>query len=251
MKKLSGKIYFPLIMVGFGTVVCCISAVKNDAGLLAARFFLGGTSADGYNPWRLDSPRYPSQQHRKAPQSTPTTMTSKPSIRSQGARQQPAQTPKVTTTSGSTKDIMDKVESPPESLVEESDGAQTAAERVFGILELFEMIFDLVDSVDIIRWRGVSKCIHESISGSRTLLERLCLRPVVSAGSVRHVPVTPSSIKLEISHECGLACPHVAGSVEVLALEPTEGSSKMWKQMYISSRRSRLCASRTSMVATS
>ena len=41
MKKVSGKIYFPCIMLGFGTVVCCISAVKNDAGLLAARFFLG------------------------------------------------------------------------------------------------------------------------------------------------------------------------------------------------------------------
>ena len=41
MKKISGKLYFPLIMCGFGTIVCCISATKNAAGLLAARFFLG------------------------------------------------------------------------------------------------------------------------------------------------------------------------------------------------------------------
>lgn len=41
MKKVSGKVYFPIIMVLFGAVVCCIAAVKNDAGLLAARFFLG------------------------------------------------------------------------------------------------------------------------------------------------------------------------------------------------------------------
>ena len=41
MKKFSGKRYFPVIMIGFGTVVCCISSVKNASGLLAARFFLG------------------------------------------------------------------------------------------------------------------------------------------------------------------------------------------------------------------
>lgn len=41
MKKISGKRYFPLIMCGFGTIVCCISATQSAAGLLAARFFLG------------------------------------------------------------------------------------------------------------------------------------------------------------------------------------------------------------------
>jgi MFS family permease len=41
MKKFSGKRYFPVIMIGFGTVVCCIAAVQNAAGLLTARFFLG------------------------------------------------------------------------------------------------------------------------------------------------------------------------------------------------------------------
>lgn len=41
MKKISGKNYFPLIMVLFGTVVCAISATKNAGGLLAGRFFLG------------------------------------------------------------------------------------------------------------------------------------------------------------------------------------------------------------------
>lgn len=41
MKKISGKLYFPLIMVLFGTVVCAISASKNGPGLLAGRFFLG------------------------------------------------------------------------------------------------------------------------------------------------------------------------------------------------------------------
>lgn len=41
MKKISGKNYFPLIMILFGGIVCCIAAVQNDAGLLAARFFLG------------------------------------------------------------------------------------------------------------------------------------------------------------------------------------------------------------------
>ncbi|KAK5740919.1 hypothetical protein LTR17_004273 [Elasticomyces elasticus] len=129
---------------------------------------------------------------------------------------------------------MDKVESRQGSLVREGDGAQTAAERVFGIVELFEMIFDLVDSVDIIRCRGVSKCIYENISESRTLLERLCLRPIASAGSVRHVPVTPSSIRLGTSHACGLTCPHFAGSVEISALGVTEGSPKIWEQLYVS-----------------
>ncbi|ETN40918.1 uncharacterized protein HMPREF1541_05198 [Cyphellophora europaea CBS 101466] len=41
MKKISGKRYFPIIMVLFGTVVCTIAATKNAAGLLAGRFFLG------------------------------------------------------------------------------------------------------------------------------------------------------------------------------------------------------------------
>lgn len=41
MKKVSGKRYFPVVMVLFGTVVMCIASVKSAAGLLAARFFLG------------------------------------------------------------------------------------------------------------------------------------------------------------------------------------------------------------------
>lgn len=41
MKKISGKNYFPMIMVLFGVVVCAISASKNAAGLLTGRFFLG------------------------------------------------------------------------------------------------------------------------------------------------------------------------------------------------------------------
>ncbi|KAK4949504.1 hypothetical protein LTR10_012122 [Elasticomyces elasticus] len=127
---------------------------------------------------------------------------------------------------------MDKVERA--GLGGEGDGAQTAAERVFSILELFEMIFDFVDSVDIIRCRGVSKCIYESISASRALRERLCLRPIASAGSARHVPVSPNPVKMDTSHACGLTCPHVAGSVELSALKPTKGSPKMWEQMYIS-----------------
>lgn len=36
MKIVSGKNYFPVIMVLFRIVVCRIAAVKNDAGLLAA-----------------------------------------------------------------------------------------------------------------------------------------------------------------------------------------------------------------------
>ncbi|KAK5726830.1 hypothetical protein LTR15_002720 [Elasticomyces elasticus] len=159
-------------------------------------------------------------------------MTSKASIQPQSVRQQPVQTPKMTTTSSSSEDIMDKVERA--GLGGEGDGARTAAERVFSILELFEMIFDFLDSVDVIRCRGVSKCIYESISASRALLERLCLRPIASAGSARHVPVTPNPVKMDTSHACGLTCPHVAGSVEILALRVTEGPPKMWEQMYIS-----------------
>jgi MFS family permease len=41
MKKISGKNYFPLIMIAFGTIVCTISTCTNAAGLLTARFFLG------------------------------------------------------------------------------------------------------------------------------------------------------------------------------------------------------------------
>ncbi|KAJ9616416.1 hypothetical protein H2200_000134 [Cladophialophora chaetospira] len=41
MKRFSGKFYFPVIMVLWGTIVMCIGAVHNKAGLLAARFFLG------------------------------------------------------------------------------------------------------------------------------------------------------------------------------------------------------------------
>jgi hypothetical protein len=41
MKTVSGKRYFPCVMIGFGVVVASISAVKNAAGLLTARFFLG------------------------------------------------------------------------------------------------------------------------------------------------------------------------------------------------------------------
>jgi MFS family permease len=41
MKTVSGKRYFPCVMIGFGLVVASISAVKNAAGLLTARFFLG------------------------------------------------------------------------------------------------------------------------------------------------------------------------------------------------------------------
>jgi MFS family permease len=41
MKKVSAKNYFPAIMILFGTIVCCIAAVKDYAGLVTARFFLG------------------------------------------------------------------------------------------------------------------------------------------------------------------------------------------------------------------
>ena len=41
MKRVSGKIYFPLVMVLFGLVVATVAAVSNRAGLYAARFFLG------------------------------------------------------------------------------------------------------------------------------------------------------------------------------------------------------------------
>ncbi|KIW94367.1 uncharacterized protein Z519_04343 [Cladophialophora bantiana CBS 173.52] len=41
MKKFSGKFYFPVIMILWGTIVMCIGAVHSKAGLLAARFFLG------------------------------------------------------------------------------------------------------------------------------------------------------------------------------------------------------------------
>ena len=41
MKTVSGKRYFPCIMISFGTIVCSIAAVKGPRGLLAARFFLG------------------------------------------------------------------------------------------------------------------------------------------------------------------------------------------------------------------
>lgn len=54
MKKISGKRYFPLIMCGFGTVVCCISATKNAAGLLAARFFLGIPYVYWWARWELE-----------------------------------------------------------------------------------------------------------------------------------------------------------------------------------------------------
>jgi MFS family permease len=41
MKKFSGKRYFPVIMIFWGMIVMCIGAVRNKAGLFAARFFLG------------------------------------------------------------------------------------------------------------------------------------------------------------------------------------------------------------------
>ena len=40
-KKVSHKRSFPCIMVAFGTVIMCVTAVKNAAALLPARFFLG------------------------------------------------------------------------------------------------------------------------------------------------------------------------------------------------------------------
>jgi MFS family permease len=41
MKKVSAKNYLPGIMVLFGLIVCCIATVKDYAGLVTARFFLG------------------------------------------------------------------------------------------------------------------------------------------------------------------------------------------------------------------
>lgn len=41
LKRLSGKNFLPLIMVGFGAVTACLAAVQNGGGLLATRFFLG------------------------------------------------------------------------------------------------------------------------------------------------------------------------------------------------------------------
>ena len=41
MKRVSGKRYFPVIMVLLGMIDCCVASVKDSAGLLAARFFLG------------------------------------------------------------------------------------------------------------------------------------------------------------------------------------------------------------------
>ncbi|KFX99474.1 hypothetical protein V490_01777 [Pseudogymnoascus sp. VKM F-3557] len=41
LKKLSAKIFFPLCMILWGTIVMSMSACTNSAGLYAARFFLG------------------------------------------------------------------------------------------------------------------------------------------------------------------------------------------------------------------
>ena len=41
MKMISGKRYFPIIMVLFGTIVCSVAACTNATDLLIARFFLG------------------------------------------------------------------------------------------------------------------------------------------------------------------------------------------------------------------
>jgi sugar phosphate permease len=41
MKKISAKVYFPMIMILWGVIVMSIAGVKSAAGLLTARFFLG------------------------------------------------------------------------------------------------------------------------------------------------------------------------------------------------------------------
>jgi MFS family permease len=41
MKKVSAKVFFPIVMVLWGIIVMSIAAVKGAPGLLTARFFLG------------------------------------------------------------------------------------------------------------------------------------------------------------------------------------------------------------------
>lgn len=41
MKKISAKLYFPLIMVLWGVIVMSLAAVKSKSGLFVARFMLG------------------------------------------------------------------------------------------------------------------------------------------------------------------------------------------------------------------
>lgn len=41
MKHLSGKMFFPFVILAVGIIICCVSAVQSLAGLLVARFALG------------------------------------------------------------------------------------------------------------------------------------------------------------------------------------------------------------------
>lgn len=41
LKRVGPNAWIPLVMISFGIVLACMSAVSNGSGLLATRFFLG------------------------------------------------------------------------------------------------------------------------------------------------------------------------------------------------------------------
>ncbi|KAK4899731.1 hypothetical protein LTR27_002997 [Elasticomyces elasticus] len=107
------------------------------------------------------------------------------------------------------------------------------AQRLFGIAELFEIIFSSLRPSDIIRCRRVSKVFYHGVKTSPDLQARLCLSPVILAGAPRYFPLALHCITMHTFHQQFPTCPHIAGSIDLFSVHRILGTGALWEEMYI------------------
>ncbi|KAK5708191.1 hypothetical protein LTR97_000731 [Elasticomyces elasticus] len=108
-----------------------------------------------------------------------------------------------------------------------------AAQRVFGIAELFDIIFASLRPSDVVRCRRVSKVFYHGVKTSPDLQARLCLSTVVLAGAPRYFPLAPHCITMHTFHQHFPTCPHIAGSIDFFSVQRILGTGALWEEMYI------------------
>ncbi|KAK5740920.1 hypothetical protein LTR17_004274 [Elasticomyces elasticus] len=108
----------------------------------------------------------------------------------------------------------------------------SAAERLFGIAELFEIIFTSLPPSDIIRCRRVSKVFHHGVKTSPILQAILCFSPITLPGTPRYPPLKPCCVTLYGYHHEYLTC-RISGSIEIFSVQRILGNGALWEDMYI------------------
>ncbi|KAK5684995.1 hypothetical protein LTS10_003070 [Elasticomyces elasticus] len=108
----------------------------------------------------------------------------------------------------------------------------SAAERLFGIAELFEIIFTSLRPSDIICCRRVSKVFYHGVKTSPILQAVLCFSPVTLPGTPHYPPLTPRCVTLYGYHHEYPTC-RIIGSIEIFSVQRILGNGALWDDMYI------------------